>query len=74
MPDSTATRARMADRNVNPAPVSGRSHLQLNLVGVGKQLKPEDIFDALITLYGAGKVTSPHLGGSHDVINLEIRP
>jgi hypothetical protein len=74
MPDSATTRARLADRSINPAPVSGRSHLQLNLVGVGKQLKPEDIFDALITLYGAGKVTGTHLGGSRDVINLEIRP
>jgi hypothetical protein len=60
--DSATTRTALASRsNTNPAPtVAGIGQVvSLTLVfDGGKQFIPEDLHDALIAKYGAGKVVS----------------
>jgi hypothetical protein len=61
MPSDTATaRGNLTDRNLNRSPTvqGGGQVVHLTLVFDGKQFVPEDLWDALITKYGAGKVTS----------------
>ena len=70
MPDQNPThlRAQLADRtlnptrNVTPAVMPTGQHgngghvTQFNLVFEGVAFNPEDVFDALVTKYGSGKV------------------
>jgi hypothetical protein len=60
MPQGTAAaRADVAARNLNPSnSVAGGQVVTLELIfDTGKTFVPEDLWDALITKYGAGKVT-----------------
>lgn len=60
MPQTTAAaRTQLTDRNLNKsAIVAGGQTVTLELTFAdGKVFVPEDLWDALITKYGAGKVT-----------------
>jgi hypothetical protein len=75
--DSTTTRTELLSRNVNPAPsVAGTGQIvQLTLVfDGGKQFVPEDLFDALIAKYGAGKVVADTDTVARGVYRLRIKP
>lgn len=59
--DATSTRSELANRAISPIRAATGTgvvvHVALRFAG-GKQFLPEDLFDALVTKYGAGKVTT----------------
>jgi hypothetical protein len=63
--NGTQLRAQLADRSFTPSPqvagtVPGTPGLSVtvDLTFVGRQFKPEDLFDALEAKYGSGKIVS----------------
>lgn len=78
--DATALRARLADRNVNPTQTaavptgaSGGTCVELTLV-FQRAFNAEDIFDALVVKYGAGKVISDHPEAARNTYQFRILP
>jgi hypothetical protein len=78
---TTAARASLADRATQPAnnvaasnTGSGGQVLCFYLRFAGLQAKPEDVFDALITKYGAGKVALDNDASGHGNFSLVITP
>jgi hypothetical protein len=66
--DATATRTRMADRNINPAPVSGRHIMEFTLNAINRQVAAEDVYDALVAKFGAaGALTTALAGANNDI-------
>jgi hypothetical protein len=63
----------MADRNVNPAPTSGRSIMELTLNFVGLQAKPEDVYDALTAKFGAAASLTTALAGANNDLTFTAR-
>lgn len=69
----TATRTDMANRTLNPSrTVPGGQVITLNLILDGVAFEPEDLFDALETLYGSGKVRNEHEVAAGNVFHLRI--
>lgn len=69
--DGATTRAQLADRTLNPTRnVAGGSSVTIVLtLATGVSFNPEDVYDALVVKYGAGKVSSDRdvqsMGGYH---------
>jgi hypothetical protein len=59
--DAASTRSELASRAVSPIRAAAGTgvvvHVDLRFAGA-KQFLPEDLFDALVAKYGAGKVTT----------------
>jgi hypothetical protein len=75
--DSATSRTNLTQRNVNPAPtVAGQGQVvSLTLVfDGGKQFVPEDLHDALIAKYGAGKVVNDADNNARGVYRWRIKP
>lgn len=68
----TAANTETAFDNASTRNVKGGQIVVLNLRFNGVQVVPSDIFDALVTLYGSGKVTSTADTVSQGVWNLQI--
>lgn len=81
--DATATRASAADRGRNPiqgyalgagTTAVNSGHIAVQLMFQGVQGKAEDIFDALETKYGAGKVTTDRDSLAGNRLQFRIKP
>lgn len=74
--DATATRAQLADQARNPRrTVKGSGEvIDVRLVFDNKSFVPEDLFDALETKYGAGKVTSDRDTMGHRQFVFRVKP
>lgn len=77
MPQTTAqSRIDLTDHNRNPSnAVAGGQTVTLILsFDTGKVFVPEDLWDALITKYGAGKVTNVKDSNSRNMYHWLVSP
>lgn len=74
--DATTTRAQLADQARNPrrTVAGGGETVNVRLTFDNKQFIPEDLFDALVAKYGAGKVTSDGTTMGQRQYHFRIKP
>jgi hypothetical protein len=78
--DGTTLRAQLADRTLNPSRNVAQGNTAATMIDVrlelttGVTFNPEDIYDALVTKYGAGKVTTSLDTSSQGQYSFRIAP
>lgn len=73
--DATTTRSDMAAATLSQrATIAGGNVMHIALIFDGVAANPEDVFDALVTKFGSGKVTSDRDTAARNMFQLRIKP
>jgi hypothetical protein len=78
--DGTTLRAQLADRTLNPSRNVAQGNTAATMIDIrleltsGVTFNPEDIYDSLVTRYGAGKVSTSLDTSSQGQYSFRIAP